>query len=93
MITNEDLHTELRKIGFKIKGFYPNTYIFDYLDNKTNWRVLNDRIENEKSDENVCICFYFSDMKLEILDNNCVAISAKDNTNIFALFTNYTMER
>ena len=40
-----ELKEKLNKIGFEIKGRYPNRFIYDANGNRTKYRVWNDRIE------------------------------------------------
>lgn len=83
------LQENLEKIGYSLYGRYPNEYIYDYKKQRTKWRVLNDRIENDRCDDNVSINFYYKACDIEILDNNCVCIGGKNDRDIFIMFANY----
>lgn len=91
----EQLHEMLSRIGFAVKGRYPNSWIFDYEGHKTMYRVSSDRIEYDDRYSHYVTCFYFNDSKIELLeDNDAVSISPKGRENAaFVLFMNHTLTR
>jgi hypothetical protein len=85
----EKLKEALNKIGWDIRGRYPNRYILDHEGKKTNYSVLDDRVEVYGASKHTTICFYFKGSKIEMVENDAVSIGTKD---CFILFMNHTLE-
>lgn len=85
-----ELKEKLNKIGFEVKGRYPNRFIYDANGNRTKYRVLNDRIEYDLDLENYisyCTCFYFDGAIIEMIDNDAVSVGTKE---CFVMFMNHS---
>lgn len=89
----EELKKALNKIGWDIKGRYPNEYIIDHKGARTGYRVRGDRIEtiSECSSD---LCFYYKGIEIYELEENgkidCVGIKAKGNEDVFLQFYNHS---
>lgn len=89
----EELEKSLNKIGWKIKGHYPNQYIYTHENKNAGYRVMGDRIEPTSS-ENSNLCFYFKAIEVYELEEkgviDCVGIKAKGNDDVFLQFYNHS---
>jgi len=56
-----ELREKLQKIGWDIKGRYPNTWIYDHENKITHYRVMSDRVEFENTDEHTNSLMFFGD--------------------------------
>ena len=86
----EQLKEALNKIGFDIKGRYPNRYIYSANNKRTPFRVLEDRIEvafDEDNDISYCCCFYFKHSDVELIDGDAVTIG---QNGVFTMFYNHS---
>ncbi len=87
--TLDELQTTLQKIGWSIKGAYPNRYIFDHEGKKTEFRVMDDRVEPRGLNNHIVTCFYFEGSETKLLDTgDSVALGTE---KCFALFMNHTI--
>ena len=89
MATLEEFEENLNKIGFSIKGRYPNSWIYKPDNTRTYYRVMSDRIEMCFRDENFIsydACFYFKDSDVELIDGDAVSLG---KNGIFAMFYNH----
>lgn len=84
----EKLKEALNKIGWDIEGSYLNRYIKDHEGKKTNYRVLDDRIEIVGIGENTIVSFYFKGSEIEMVDVDCVSLGTKE---CFILFMNHNV--
>lgn len=89
----QELKALLNKIGWDIKGRYPNEYITDHENKKTNYRVMGDRIE--PYDPKSTFAFYFKGCEVYELAGpdgkvDCVGIKAKGNDDVFIQFYNHS---
>lgn len=83
------LQTALQKIGWDIRGRYPNRYIVDHEGKATDFRVMDDRVEPVMKQKTV-VCFYFEGSKIELLETgDSVSIGTE---KCFALFMNHSMK-
>ena len=83
----------LNKIGYEIRGRYPNTRIYAPNGKYTGYRVLNGYIQLENSFNDLCssiTSFYFKGGKIEMIDNNCVSVGT---TECFVLFMNHNITK
>lgn len=85
----EKLEEELKKIGWSIKGRYPNSWIYDHKNKRTNYRVMDDRIEVEGVSENTIVAFYFKDCEIKRMED-AVAVGTKEQ---FILFMNHDLTK
>lgn len=88
--TLEELKENLNKIGFDIKGRYPNRFIYKPDNTRTKYRVLKDRIEMQFCDENYIsynTCFYFKESNIELIEGDSVSIGTN---GCFAMFYNHS---
>lgn len=85
----EKLKEALNKIGWDICGNYPCRYIKDHEGKKTNYSVLNDRVEVNGASKHTNICFYFKGSDIEMLDNDAVCLGTKE---CFILFMNHDIK-
>ena len=91
MFTIEELDEKLREIRFYVAGRYPNRYIYSPDNQRTLYRVLDDRIEFETnivSSHYLSTCFYFKGADIEKIDNNAISIGNGSN---FVLIGNHKM--
>lgn len=89
----EELEKSLNKIGWSIKGRYPNVYIYDHKGVNSGYRVLGDRIEPSLQEKSSC-SFYFKGIEVYELEENgkvdCVGVKAKGNNEVFLQFYNHS---
>lgn len=89
----EELQAALQKIGWDIKGRYPNQYIYDHEGNNAGYRVMGDRIEPASQGKSSMV-FEFAGIEVYELDTNgkvdCVGIKAKGNDGVFVQFYNHS---
>jgi hypothetical protein len=90
----ENLKEALNSIEFDVKGTYPNRFIYNNLNKRTNWRVLNDRIE--LSNDEVfggqfkgTVCFFFKGSKIKKINKNFISIGTD---SCFVAFENFDKE-
>lgn len=93
--TVEQLDEFLKKIGFTVRGRYPNLWIADYEGKRTNYRVMDDRIEIDEHGAHYMTAFHFKDCELELLEEgDAVSIAPIGSPNsAFALFMNHTISQ
>lgn len=88
----EELEIALGKIGWTIKGRYPNQYIYDHEGKNAGYRVMGDLIEPASQGKSNLV-FEFAGIEVYELDTDgridCVGIKAKGNDNVFLQFYNH----
>lgn len=89
----QELKEFLNKIGYEIRGRYPNRRIYTPNGQYTGYRVMDDHIEIErKSLGNMYACityFHFAGAKIEMVENDCVSVGTD---KCFVLFMNHNIE-
>lgn len=82
----QQLKSELNKIGWDIKGRYPNQYIFNHENKNTGYQVYNDRVEVSNRELHSSIVFTFKGSTINNIDGDCVAFGTDE---CFMLFQNF----
>lgn len=83
----EILKEKLNKIGWSIQGRYPNMYIFDHKNQKTPYRVSEDRVEVD-THERAAVCFHFKGSEIKEIENDAIALGTEA---CFILFMNHDL--
>lgn len=89
----QELKELLNKIGYEIKGRYPNRRIYAPNGKYAGYRVRNDCIELDNNLDDLCSCntsFYFKGGKIEMIDNDCVSVGTNE---CFVLFMNHSISK
>lgn len=92
-MNKEQLRALLNKIGWDIKGEYPNERIYNHKGEGTDFRVTDWDIEIRYLEKSACV-FGFKDCEIYELTNakeeiDCVGVKAKGNDNVFLQFYNH----
>lgn len=89
--TREELEAALAQIGWSIEGSYPNTFISDHDNKRTEWRVMSDRLELSGASEHTATCFSFKGAQVKVLeDGDAVSFGTPQ---CFILFMNHDIAR
>lgn len=86
--TVEKLKEALNKIGWDIRGKYPNRFIYDHKNKRQQYRVLDDKIE-VLGFETSCVCFYFKGSAVAVIEGNTVSLGTDE---CFVLFMNHSSD-
>jgi len=88
----EKLKESLNKIGWDIKGHYPNEYITDLNGERTNCRIMQDELEI-LTEGSYSIIFGWGGLELYELEHNgkidCVGLKDKGIGKVFIQFYNH----
>lgn len=87
----EELKEKLEKIGWTMRGKYPNEWIFDHEGKKTCYMVRGDRIELSGVSPHSCVHFHYKDSKADMLEgNDAVSFGTEEQ---FILFMNHDLNK
>lgn len=75
-LTHENLKEHLEKIGYKIKGTKPNSFIFNHKGKNTGIRVWQDTLE-VNGEEGIRCIFSFGKATIEMIEKSAVSIGSE----------------
>jgi len=91
-MNKQEFEQAIEKIGYKVKGVYPNSFIYDNHAKNTGIRVMSDHIELKQeikgSDSVITINCYYDRIKVYKLSEQTICIKSindGENTGFFIL--------